>query len=118
MANAEVRADINLVGAPRATLLASCSPAIVITMKVPPTHTADTATDTRLSCRTGSNTPPAMTTRLQPAIFRGATACTIVETAIVDSAAARPNKGQVQPKTAGSGTRLRATAGRNVAGMM
>src|SRR4051812_25296024 len=105
-------------GAPFAILRASCNPAIVITINVPPTHTAETKSDARLLEIAGTRTPKAITTRLHPATFQGATVRKTVETVIVEIAAASPNKGQVQPNTAGSLTRLRATAGINVAGMM
>src|SRR3954464_10108042 len=106
------------VGVPFAILRASCNPAIVITMKVPPTHTAENTRDARLWWTAGTRTPNAIATRLHPATFLGATVRNIVEAMIVEIAAATPNKGQVQPNTAGSLMRLRATAGMNVAGIM
>src|SRR6185369_10428138 len=118
MANATVTPAMSLVGAPFAILRASCNPAIVITMNVPPTLTAETTSADRLLWIAGTRTPIAITTRLHPATFQGAAVRKTVETVIVEIVAASPNKGQVQPNTAGSLMRLRATAGMNVAGMM
>ena len=109
---------MSFVGSPPAILLASCTPAIVMTMKVPPTQTAEMARLRRLACTNGAATPAAMTRRLTAAVLRGGEERKIVVTKTVDTAAATPNNGQAQPNTSGSLNRLRAAAGMKVAGRM
>ena len=117
-AKAAVMPDIKRAGTPRERRRASCRPAIVTTMKVPPTHTALTTMAHGPMARLGAMTPAAITHKDPAATRRGDARGKSLPTATVDSAAAAPNSGQAQPKTAGSATTLRAMTGKNVAGMM
>ena len=118
IANAAVSAAISFVGEPVAIRLASCVAAIVITMNVPPTHSAETTSDPTLDRSTGAMTPVAITTRLHAATRLGGVSLKSFETATLEAAAASPKAGHAQPKTAGSLTSALAAAGMNVAGRM
>jgi len=117
-AKAEVIVAMRPVARGPATARASCMPASVITIKVPPTRRAATMMPPIAGHATGSATPSAMTrwasihrrrlpkSRPQRAAASG------------ETAAAAPKTGQDQPKTEGSLTTCRAMTGRNVAGTM
>ena len=93
-------------------------PAMVITMKVPPTQIAETMIEKRLVCTAGSATPTAITNWPYAHARRGCRFPVIEEIRTVELAAATPNNGQIQPNTVGSLIIERAAAGRKVAGMM
>ena len=105
-------------GSPPATRRASCSPPIVITINVPPTHTAQNISAARLRESISARSPAAITSWAKAQRRRGSMLREAHPTITVDSAAAKPNTGQVHPNTAGSGISSRAIAGRKVAGTM
>src|SRR5258707_606382 len=101
-----------------ATRRASCIPAIVTTMKVPPTSSAEAMMPARPGTARGIGTPSAITPC--PAIHsaRSGRLPRKAAAAKVLAAAAAPKRGHDHPYTAGSGNASRAIAARNVAGMM
>lgn len=117
-ANAAVILASNGVGSAGIRSCASCRPAMLATMKVPPTSTADAASDQSACVINGSAVPSAMAPcasaqtrrRGQPGSHRAAAA--------TETAAASPKIGHVRPNTSGSSTSWRAMVGREVAGTM
>ncbi len=97
---------------------ASCSPAMVATMNVPPTNTAEAAMAGSVCTNRGRAVPSAITACASAQIRRREPRAAKRATAATERAAARPNSGHVSPNTSGSGARARAMAGRNVAGTM
>ena len=101
-----------------ATRRASCRPAIVTTMNVPPTSSAEAMMPARPGTASGIATPraivrcPAIQSARCESRARTATAANVL------TAAAAPKRGHDQAYTAGSGMASRAIAERNVAGMM
>ena len=117
-ANAEVIAAIRARARVPAILRASCIPAMVITMNVPPTNRAAIMIPDR-PCTTEGSIRPSAIARL-PAIQvprcvmnRPTRAAKSVETT-----AAAPKTGHAHPKRRGSGTTSLAMTGKKVAGMM
>lgn len=89
---------------------------MVMTMKVPPTHSAAATIERMWGNRTGNSSPTAIAIWLAPHIVRlEKRRCNAAETR-VDTKAAAPNTGHPQPKIHGEGTISRAIAGRNVPG--
>ena len=78
---------------------ASSIPAMVITMNVPPTHTAEMTIAGRLTSIAGIITPAAMTICPSAQERRGVKFRRTAATTTVEIAAARPNTGHVQPNT-------------------
>lgn len=106
------------VGSPRLRALASCMPAMVATMKVPPTSSAASSTVSADRCSTGTRQPSAISAWLPASTWRRAIFGNARLAKSVEAAAAAPNTGQAAPKTAGSSTTARASTGRKVAGRM
>ncbi|MNS92555.1 hypothetical protein D3C72_1266980 [compost metagenome] len=93
-------------------------PAWVITMKVPPTSSAATIT-AAMCCHSATASMPAAMSAWAACQTRFSSRRRARRgTSRQDTAAARPNSGQAQPKIAGLGITCLAMAGRNVAGMM
>ena len=111
-ANAAVIAAISRVGGPCALRRASWNPTKVTTTKVAPTHRADTTIAATLDDKAGASTPATMITRLQTQTVRAGSLLKRRVTSTVEAAAATPKNGQAQPKTKGSATSERASAGR------
>ena len=116
------KADVMTAAARGAALPASrCAasmPDWVMTMNVPPTSSAATMTAAML-CHTATASMPSAITACAPRhTGLSSRACATRGATRQESAAARPNSGQAQPNTAGSGMISRAMAGRKVAGMM
>ena len=105
------RSDVGLAGS---RSRASCMPAIVTTINVPPTRTALMVSPQSDGIASGMAVPIAMVpcasaqTRLRGHAERNRAAT------MTEIAAANPNKGQMRPKTSGSSTFCLAMAGRKV----
>ena len=76
-------------------------PAMVMTMKVPPTHTADSSSVGMLTQSAGASTPAASTHFARVHNCQGASPRPSRALAKVESAAAAPNTGQIRPNIAG-----------------
>ena len=91
---------------------------MVVTMKVPPTRTAEAASTHKAGCSSGSTVPTAITPCAIAHTLRRDQPCSRCAAKATDSTAAMPKMGQVRPNTSGSDTSCRAIVGRKVAGMM
>ena len=96
----------------------SCTPASVMTMKVPPTSKADKAMVVAFSQMLGSRTPMPISSWLAAQTLMRPTCRASQPATMVDTAAVAPNTGQARPNQRGSSTTVRASAGRKVAGRM
>src|SRR6185436_9394640 len=118
IANAAVSAAIRPAALVGATRRASCIPAMVATMKVLPTQSADSMMPPMPAHATETPTPNA---RMKCAAIQRARYVRREESqpaANAEITAAAPNIGQAQPNIPGSEITSLAIAGRNVAGMM
>src|SRR5260221_403402 len=117
-AKGEVIAAMRRRAAGPATRRASFIPAIVTTMKGPPTSSAEAMMPARPGTPRGIVTPSAITPCPPVHTARSGRLPRKAAAARVLAAAAAPKRGHDHPYTAGSGNASRAIAARNVAGMM
>ena len=97
---------------------ANCRPAMVATMKVPPTKTAEAVSIHKDCWHSGSKVPNAMTAWAAAQTFLRGQADSQRDAKATDNPAAAPKMGQVRPKISGSETSCLAMVGKYVAGMM
>ena len=117
-ANPAVIRPSNTVGLAGIISRAICKPAIVATIKVPPTSTEHRVIDHKELKNKGSSVPIAMLPCASAHNVARGQLDIQPETAATDKAAANPKIGHASPNTCGSDVSCLAMVGRNVAGIM